>query len=613
MAQTGDPTAGPHEIGELGALGGLHLVFDGAAGGLVAPADGVDRTRRVQGLDIHGGHVGTHFRELQPLVGRQGQDLLDPPGGPFDQERVDQCRRAESELGGERILAVVTLAAVDLPDLMDAAGRQGQTRPDGRDARGLADQIDVQEVVSGRLVVAHETVGVAVVPVGQVYVQVSVAVVVGPAGRGAIGFVVGQEHIGHLYKEPAVGLAAVGAVVTVEPAVLGHDAIVEVDHMEVQVTVVVVVDPGAVAAVARVVHQGVGRDVHKDTGVVAVKTIRLRVVGDVKVEVAVVVEVAPGGTTAEAGAVEAGRHGHVDEHATQIVGIAGVLGIVAQQQIRSVVIDDEEILIAVVVVVGPDGALAVAGAAGRGHDGHVGEEPFTGTVGTLAVVAQQDVADRVGHVEIKITIAVVIDPRTGVGAAGGTENETVGHVDEEAVRILGPARRDRIVAEEMIGALGIGQVEIQVAVVVVVAPDADAGNLAAADARAGGCDVHEQPVPRTAAVLPIVAEELVVAVVRHIEIQVAIVVEVGPGGSVTRGEVGQVGCGGVAPLREGASRAKHQKHRHTPNGTGHNPPLSHLRILSSQHHAGDITDVPVILLSAPRGGYLTGIITILHS
>ena len=152
------------------------------------------------------------------------------------------------------------------------------------------------------------------------------------------------------------------AVVAVEDVGVAHARVLlavdaKVGHVQVQEAVHVVVDPGCAGAVGHVVHAGQGSDV------------RERAVGVV---------------------------------AKEQVGLAGL--VIDGDALVLAVADDVEVLVAVVVVVGPSDTVGVA----RGGDARLRRHVREGAV---AVAAVQHVGAVGGDVQVRVAVVVVVAPR----------------------------------------------------------------------------------------------------------------------------------------------------------------------------------------------------------
>ena len=555
-----DPAAALQHAGEGRVVAHLHLVGGGAAGRFVAPDGGRRVALRVGGQRDQGRDVRPGFGDGQALVGGHVEQRLHDARGPDDLDRVGLGGRAQPELDGQGGLRHEPGAAVDLADHGIAAGDATHARADGRGVERFRDQVEVQPVVGGGggNVVAVQLVGQAG-HVAEVDVQVAVLVEVRPAGRGGVGGRADPEAGGRRLVDELPAARAAGAVVAEQqvrhPVVLGIVPVV--GQVEVEVAVVVVVRPGAARAVVAVVETVADgrREILEGLGARhAVIEAVGALVGQVEVQPAVAVVVAPGGSQAALGVLDA--HGRRHVHEQPLAGIPAVLPVVAEEGVgAAVVVDQVEIMVAVVVVVAPGAAhgVAVVADAGAIEGCHVLEHPLAGQQGILAVVAVEAVGAVVAEVEVQVAVVVVVDPghraraAAVVGAGGGAD------VGEDA---------RAVVAEEMVGRRAahghVGLVEVQVAVAVEVAPD---GTLpVAVVAHAAGGRVLEQPRVGVAEVLAVVAVEVVRGVrarepdgpVGDEEVGRAVGVVVAPGdaaavavvahaGTVVRGHVDPVG------------------------------------------------------------------------
>ena len=222
--------------------------------------------------------------------------------------------------------------------------------------------------------------------------------------------------------------------------------------------------------------------------IVAVEVVGLAVVGDEEVELAVVVEVGPDGGEAEevVGVVDAGGFGDVGEGAVAVVVIEGVgrafeaagaalhgdvvvLAGDLRAELREVVqvevdvVGDEEIGVAVGVVVAEDGAggpaFVVVEAGGFGD---VGE-------GAVAVVAIEDDAAEAADEEVGEAVVVEVADGCAHRPAGIADAGFVGDVGEGAVVVVVVEGAAGFLAGERHGdAGGVGEVDVGLAIAVVV-------------------------------------------------------------------------------------------------------------------------------------------------
>ena len=245
-------------------------------------------------------------------------------------------------------------------------------------------------------------------------------------------------------------------------------------------------------------------------------------VGGGKVDVAVVVVVEEGGAPGEAGVADAGRLGVVGESAVAVVAVEaipaaegpGMVGVVGD-------IGNEPVEIAVGVVVAEGRAHAVEVGADAGGERAVGE-------GAVAVVPKKLAGFEIrGEGQVHVAVAVEVDEpwRVAIGAVLAIDVDARGGGDVFEAAGLGGAKvaqQPRLrIGDEIAPVAGN---EVEVAVVVVVA---EAGALAAADDAVGeGRGMAGAGVGEIAAAVVEIEVIASVADGGHVEVEVAVVVDV---------------------------------------------------------------------------------------
>ena len=263
---------------------------------------------------------------------------------------------------------------------------------------------------------------------------------------------------------------------------------------------------------AAILLAGLGEDA---VAIVQVQVVAADVVGNKQILVAVVVDVGEAGAETPVGIVDAGCRSAFGE---------GAVAVVDEQLVRLTgrvaAVDDIEIDVAVVVDIGPDAHPAPGLVTNAGGVGHIGE-------GAVAVVGKEHVlgADAVvGAVEVEIAVVVVIGKGRRVGERLEADAGLSSHIGEGAVAIIG----EQAVGFDLILAAG-GQVKVDVAVVVVIAEHAAHGETGRIDTGTGGRgDVLEGAVT-------IIQVKLVAApFIRHIQVDEAVVVDIGKGDTLAQ-------------------------------------------------------------------------------
>ena len=235
---------------------------------------------------------------------------------------------------------------------------------------------------------------------GDVQVEIAVAVVVEPLGAAAEAGVVRGAALADVGEGPAiVPVQAVGQ----GRAVVGQ--------VEVLITVVVDVGPGTLDMMAHRVDAGVAVDDKGGVAPVLEELVGLTAgVGQVEIEVAVVVVVGDGGALAVGRAVlDAGVPAPLAEAAVAVVQI---------EKVRRSDTSDVEIWIAVVVEVAPDRATTVGAVAQTDAGRHVGEVP-------AAVVAVQPIGSATGGGEDVVVAVVIVVGRRGAHLVGAVSHAGV--------------------------------------------------------------------------------------------------------------------------------------------------------------------------------------------
>ena len=320
--------------------------------------------------------------------------------------------------------------------------------------------------------------------------------------------------------------------------------------VEVEVAVVVGVREGRALAPAVVVELRGLRDVGElPVPLVAEELVPADVVREVEVEVAVVVDVRPRGAEAPVRVVEAGLAADLGERAVVVVAVHQVrlAGRVAPAH-------DVEILVAVAVDVGPGGRPGPPRGADAGLRADLGEPDAAGR----AVVVEEAVlhADAVvGHEQVQPAVVVVVGERALVGEVLGVDAGLDGDVDE--LDAPGGAH----VAQQPVGldlALpALGDEQVGAAVVVDVGEGRTHREADVAEVVAGrGRDVGEHDVPGGA----VVAVELVgAALVRDVQVVIAVAVDVGEGDPLAPPLVVGAGLPGHVRERQGQRRPGNER------------------------------------------------------
>jgi hypothetical protein len=223
---------------------------------------------------------------------------------------------------------------------------------------------------------------------------------------------------------------------------------------QIEIAVVVVVRPGGAERRVAVVDDVAGRDPgERPVAVVPVETVLEPLcrddVGDEQIEIAVVVVVAPARAVGDAAVVDQLSFGDLLEAPVAPVSVEEIVLADAR---------DEKVGIAVVVVVGPDRCPV---------DGDVVDDvaPPDAREAAVTVVAVEEVRlARVGDKEVEVAVPVVVGPRTGVGVAVVADNVAFGDLGERAVAV--------VAEQAVVLLLLVGDEKIEVAVAVVIAPGA---------------------------------------------------------------------------------------------------------------------------------------------
>ena len=364
------------------------------------------------GLRVRGGGVEElHVVQRMPVGDEDVQEpvvvVVEKGGAPADigQRRASEAR--PHRLPGEQAVSLVAVEAgglaVEVGDheveeavvvvvaevgphagLRAAVAAVAHPRQQGHVGEGAVAVVAVEEV--GGLVVGHEDVHVAVAVVvggGEAHPLARGIEDPGRGGDVGKGAVTGiaVEDVGRPGEILRAGigpqvrrrvLARSGEEVRRQVPAAGVEGVLHVvGHVEVEETVVVVIEEGAARAPRRVAHPGPGGEVGEGPVPPAAQEDVRSVVGDVEVGVAVVVVVRRGDADAVAPVVGAGlaadlAEGAVPQVAVELVGLRG-LGAV-----EGVAVDGVDVEAAVAVVVeegaarphGLDEVLAAGAAVG---------------------------------------------------------------------------------------------------------------------------------------------------------------------------------------------------------------------------------------------------------
>ena len=318
----------------------------------------------------------------------------------------------------ETVVAVVLVETVGLPvvgheELEGAVavvvgpvgtdgGRPGVGRPRHDRGEGAA------------AVVLCQDVGAA--EVGHVGVLVAVAVVVGPGHCVPIAAGIGQAR--HACRREAAAVVAEDLDRAAATAGRGDD---------VAVVVAVVVDPGHVTALRRVVEAEVdGLRLERTVTTIAVQLVApVGVVHQVDVEVSVLVVVEPLDVETLAAVIDAGGLADLDEGAAAVVAEELVV------EVRG----DVQVQVTVVVVVAPAGAVA-----------GLGERTDLTEAAALVVAVEVQHAGQVRREQVGVAVVVVVAPQGGMALAAVVEAEVVGDVGEGR---LGLGHREDLVSGDV--------------------------------------------------------------------------------------------------------------------------------------------------------------------
>ncbi len=287
---------------------------------------------------------------------------------------------------------------------------------------------------------------------------------------------------------------------------------------------------------------------------------RARHIAQVDVQVAVLVVVGPAGGGGVGARADAEAHLRGDIHEIPTAGAAQVFAVVAEEHVGHPVIlgvgpvaGHVEIEVLVVVVVRPGAARTVAAVVQTVADQW--GHILEEIAARDAVV--QTVGTLVGQVQVEPAIAVVIAPGAAEAVVGVVHAHDGRHVGPQPLALV--VGISAVVAEQGIGAaVVVGQVQILVAVVVEVAPGAAHGVAIVADTGAVlWRHVREQPGTRFPGIFTVVAIETVWSVAAEVEVEVAVVVEIDPGHRA--GTAGIIGTGLRGDIGEGTAAVVTEK------------------------------------------------------
>jgi len=284
---------------------------------------------------------------------------------------------------------------------------------------------------------------VLVVPVGDEEVGLAVVVVVGER-------VTGGEAVpahGRITLQPAKRAVAGVHVETVGLEVVGDE--------EIEISVIVDIGPAATARGGGPVRErGVDDLGEAPVAIVAVEAIRLpnrsiRAVGDEQIQVAVVVVVAP--------AAAVGERGVTDDDAIRDPGKRAVSPVPIEEVVLILAVGDEQVEITIVVVVAPGGTEGLAGVV----DNRTLSDPLEYAASQVAI-QEVVLVPTIGHEQVESAVVVVVPPRGGERGTAVTDDGPFVDLGEGAVTV--------VEVEEVVVVALVGYEEVEVAVVVAVAP-----------------------------------------------------------------------------------------------------------------------------------------------
>ena len=190
---------------------------------------------------------------------------------------------------------------------------------------------------------------------------------------------------------------------------------------------------------------------------------------------------------------------------------------VVVEQVWLTTAGDVEIEEPVAVVIRPGGGGAIGPRLQVDHHTRVAER-------TIAVVTEESVRGiRIAHVEVEKTVVIVIAPGGGAADAGVGDARRPGNVRERAISVVVEEGR-RLTTGDIGGIGNIADKEIEIAVIVIIAPDGHTGGVPGHTGRVGhvgeGDVFSDRPIGVIQGV-PVLGDDE--------EVRPTIVVVVGPG------------------------------------------------------------------------------------
>ena len=159
------------------------------------------------------------------------------------------------------------------------------------------------------------------------------------------------------------------------------------------------------------------------------------------------------------------------------------------------------------------GPGAVLGRKTRTQTGHL---HFQVVSVVLIVQEQLAVAGTTANKQIQVAVEIVVRPYRSIVGRGIVQAYADGHIGKRTVAV---------VPKQLVGGIGVGNKEIKIAIVVVVAPGHAFGVCRRARHTSGRSDISK-------CAIAVVAVQLIGSVPAQIEVQVAVVVVVAPGHAV---------------------------------------------------------------------------------
>ena len=422
-------------------------------------------------------------------------ELLHGTGWPFHTDRLDPNRVSHAELRHQAVTIIFAIPAGDLAHLPAPRSGNGcldpDLRPDGGAIGNGAHAFDPNPMVAVTVIMVEKIV----LPGTFRHKQIEEAVIVVIAPNAANGIAsVCHDVAAKNFAERPITVVAIKKV-----SLVGC-----IGYKEIQISVIVIVAPGAAHGAPAIGDDRAGDDPGEGAVmIVVIENVIASVRTDEQIQIPIIIVVAPGG---------AKRISNIGCDAACCHFGEGAVAVIMVEKVFLAIIGNKQIEKAIIIVITPRAAFGIAYVSCDCACGDSGESAVT-----IVVVKKIACATAIGDEQIKETVIIIIAP---------SASDRIGDVVHDAAgRHFCEAAGTRILIEEVF-LTQVRNEEIKVAVVVVISPRGGERKAAVRD------DTHSQDCGESAGAV-VVVEKFVFdrgrAAIGRDQIKITIVVIIAPG------------------------------------------------------------------------------------